>query len=71
MRAPGPTSRPAGGTTVLRNGVVHTVVEGAPTAEAVVVRDGRIVYVGDDAGAAAWAGPDILWQKSFSHRIAP
>lgn len=44
-----PASR---GGIVFKNGVVHTVVDGAPAAQAVVIEDGVIVYVGDDAGAA-------------------
>jgi predicted amidohydrolase YtcJ len=41
---------------VLRGGVVRTMDDALPTAAAVAVRDGRIVYVGDDAGAADWVG---------------
>ncbi|GMV05515.1 MAG: putative amidohydrolase [Gemmatimonadota bacterium] len=41
---------------VLRGGVVHTVDDALPSAEAVAVRDGRIVYVGSDAGADALVG---------------
>ena len=36
---------------VIRGGTIHTGVEAAPTAEVVVVRDGRIAYVGSEAGA--------------------
>lgn len=36
---------------VLRGGTIHTGVEAAPTAEVVVVRDGRIVWAGPAAGA--------------------
>lgn len=39
---------------VFKNGVVYTVVDGAPMAQAVVVDGDEIVYVGDDAGAAAF-----------------
>src|SRR5690606_14242106 len=42
---------------VLRNGAVYTVSPSRPWAEAVAIRDGRIRYVGDDAGAARWIGP--------------
>ena len=42
---------------VLRGGMVYTVDDANPSAEAVAVRDGRIVYVGDQAGAAALVGP--------------
>ena len=44
----------AGGTLVLRGGGVYTLDPARPWARAVVVRDGRIVYVGDDAGAAPY-----------------
>lgn len=42
---------------VFRGGVVRTMEAPAPVASAVAVREGRIVYVGDDAGAAALVGP--------------
>jgi predicted amidohydrolase YtcJ len=41
---------------VLRGGVVRTMDEPRTTASAVAVREGRIVYVGDDAGASALVG---------------
>jgi predicted amidohydrolase YtcJ len=43
--------------TVFRNGLIYTVEEAQPWAQAVVVRGRRIVYVGDDAGATKFAGP--------------
>lgn len=42
---------------VYRNGVVFTADASHPTAEALAIRDGRIVYVGDDAGVAALIAP--------------
>jgi predicted amidohydrolase YtcJ len=42
---------------VLRGGVVHTVDVARPRAEAVAVRDGRVVAVGTDADVAALVGP--------------
>jgi predicted amidohydrolase YtcJ len=48
----------AEGALVLRGGAVYTLDPARPWARAVVVRDGRIVFVGDDAGALALAGPD-------------
>lgn len=39
-------------------GGVYTVDPERPWAEAVAVRSGRIVYVGNDAGGEAWRGPD-------------
>jgi predicted amidohydrolase YtcJ len=42
--------------TVLRNGFVYTVDPSASVAQAVAVRDGRIVYVGSDAGVQPFVG---------------
>lgn len=42
---------------VLTRGRFYTVDAGRPWAEAVAIRDGRFVYVGDDAGAEAFVGP--------------
>ncbi|MBT8144400.1 MAG: amidohydrolase family protein, partial [Gammaproteobacteria bacterium] len=39
---------------VLSNGRIYTVDEDQPWAEAVVIRDGKFVYVGDDAGAQSY-----------------
>lgn len=41
---------------VLRGGTVYTVDDANPWAEAVAVKGGRIVYVGDDEGASALVG---------------
>ncbi len=41
---------------VFVNGAIYTVDADRSWAEAVAVDDGRIVYVGDDDGAAAWIG---------------
>lgn len=43
---------------VLFGGPIHTADDAMPTAAAVAVRDGRIVYVGDEAGLEAFTGPD-------------
>jgi predicted amidohydrolase YtcJ len=43
---------------VLRGGIVYTVDRTHPSAEAVAVRDGRIVYVGNSAGASGYVGRD-------------
>lgn len=42
---------------VLRGGPIHTAEDAAPTAEAVAVDAGRIVYVGAASGAEALIGP--------------
>jgi predicted amidohydrolase YtcJ len=42
---------------VYRHGVVFTADAKGSEAEAVAIRDGRIVFVGRDADVAAWVGP--------------
>ncbi len=41
---------------VFLNGAIYTVDAERSWAEAVAIRDGRIVYVGDNAGAARYIG---------------
>ena len=41
---------------VLRHGVVYTVWPSRPWVDAVAVRDGRLVYVGDEAGVEKFIG---------------
>ena len=54
-QAPGaPAAAPAD--TVYRNGVVYTVDARDSVQQALAVREGRIVYVGSDAGTAPWIG---------------
>ncbi|MDZ4257465.1 MAG: amidohydrolase [Gemmatimonadales bacterium] len=43
---------------VLRHGTIYTADDSRPSAEAVAVKDGKIVYVGDDAGVEAFIGTD-------------
>lgn len=47
----------SGADLVFRNGGIYTVDAQRPWAESVAVDDGRIVYVGSDAGVAAFIGP--------------
>ena len=42
---------------VYRNGVIFTADGKNTTAEALVIRDGRIVYVGNNQGSASFVGP--------------
>ncbi|HEY0300497.1 MAG TPA: amidohydrolase [Rhizomicrobium sp.] len=46
------------GTLVLRGGAIYTLDPARPWAQALVVRDGRIVYVGNEAGTRAFDGRD-------------
>ena len=41
---------------ILRNTAVYTMVDSAPRAQAVAIRAGKIIYVGDNAGADRLAG---------------
>lgn len=43
---------------VLYNGTIYTMNEFQPKAGAVAAKDGRIVFVGSDAGARSWIGAD-------------
>jgi predicted amidohydrolase YtcJ len=43
---------------LLKGGAVYTLDAARSWAQAVAVRDGRIVYVGSDAGAAHYTGPE-------------
>jgi predicted amidohydrolase YtcJ len=45
---------------VYRHGRVYTVDAHDSIQQALAIRDGRIVYVGNDAGAAAFAGPKTI-----------
>lgn len=44
--------------TILHNGYVYTVDAKDSVRQAVAIRNGRIIYVGDNAGADAFGGPD-------------
>ncbi len=50
-------ARAAAADRVYRNGVVFTADAAHPSAKAVAVRDGRLIYVGDDVGVAPFVGP--------------
>ncbi len=45
---------------LIRGGTIHTGVDGAPPAEVVIARDGRIAYVGPAAGAASTDGLELV-----------
>ena len=56
---------------VLRNGDVRTMEEAAVPATAFAVRDGRILFVGDDARVAGWIGPDTKVVDAGGHTVLP
>ncbi|MCD6424941.1 MAG: hypothetical protein J7L35_05505, partial [Anaerolineales bacterium] len=45
-------------TLILRNGSIYTVHQDQPWAEAIVIRDGLIEYVGPNSGADPYIIPD-------------
>ena len=44
---------------VLSNGLIYTVNESQPWAEAVVIKDGKFIYVGDNAGAEPYESAGV------------
>lgn len=50
--------QPGAASKVFTNAKVYTVNDNQPWAEAVAIRDNRIVYVGDSAGARSYIGPE-------------
>ncbi|MFF8830954.1 amidohydrolase [Streptomyces sp. NPDC015131] len=56
---------------VLRGARVHTVDPRLPEAEALAVRDGRIVHVGTDAEADRWTGPGTRVVEAGGRLVLP
>jgi len=61
----------AGADRVFVNGVVYTADSSQSVASALAVRDGKIAYVGDDAGAAAFIGDNSLVTDLEGKMILP
>lgn len=51
-----PVATPQAAELILRNGQIYTMDPQRSLAQALAIRDGRIVYVGDDAGAQPYLG---------------
>ena len=58
-------------TIILTGGVVETATGGAGDATAVVLRDGKIAYVGSDEGAMAYDRRDAEIIDAEGHTIMP
>ena len=56
---------------VLTNGQIYTVDGDQPWAEAVAIRNGEFVYVGDNAGAAEWVGESARTTDLAGRMIIP
>src|SRR5262245_53659293 len=54
-----------------RNAVVFTAASGAAAASAFAVRDGHIVYVGDEKGLAAYTGPGTAQEDLGGRFVMP
>lgn len=67
--ATGPARASASADLILTDGVLHAARE--PTATALAIRDGKIVYVGDNAGACALAGPNARFVDLAGRLVSP
>ncbi len=56
---------------VLLHGKITTEDAAHPQAEALAVKDGKLVYVGDDAGAKAFIGPGVKVVDAAGGRVLP
>ncbi len=57
--------------TVLRNGTILTLDARDTKAYVIAIREGRIVYVGNDAGSKAYIGPATHVTDLHSHLVMP
>ncbi|MBC9718763.1 amidohydrolase [Streptomyces sp. TRM66268-LWL] len=72
MHRPGtthPHPRPAD--LLVRGARIHTVDPDLPEAQAMAVRDGRIVWLGDDADAGEWTGADTQVLDAEGRLVLP
>jgi hypothetical protein len=56
---------------IVKDAKIYTVDTARPEAEAMAVADGKIVYVGDTAGAMALAGPATKVEDLGGRRVLP
>src|SRR5689334_15547188 len=56
---------------ILRHGVFYTVEAPARLAGSLAVKDGRIAYLGEDAGADAWKGPKTRVLELGGRAVTP
>jgi len=68
-KSPETTSTPAD--LVLRDGKIYTMDPARSWAEAVAIKDGRIVYVGDEPGLAQWIGPKTQTMDLRGRMVLP
>jgi predicted amidohydrolase YtcJ len=66
-----PEPRAVAGDLAIVNARIYTVDASRPWAEAVVIRDDTIIYVGDEAGAAEHIGPDTAVRDAGGNLTLP
>jgi len=71
--APGtpPAAGPASAELVLRGGAVYTMDPQRSWQQAIAIRDGKILYVGTDAGAGAYTGPETRVVELEGRMVLP
>jgi len=57
--------------TVLRNARIYTVDQQRRTVEALAVKDGKIIFVGDDAGLKPFIGPKTIVKDGGGKLVLP
>lgn len=62
---------PQAADTVMRNGYVYTVDRHDSVAQALAIRDGRIVYVGSDRGVRSYIGPRTTVEDLHGRMVMP
>ena len=56
---------------VLTNGQIYTVDETRPWAEAIVIKDGKFIYVGDNAGAESFMSKAVKTTDLGGRMVIP
>ena len=56
---------------IVTDALIYTADDSRSLARAMAIRDGRLLYVGDAAGAAAWRGPSTRMQAYGGRLIVP
>jgi len=75
VSAPGPAPAPAPSSasadTIVTDARIYTADSERRSVEALAIGGGKILYAGDAAGAASFAGPATRWMRYQGRRIIP
>ena len=66
-----PQSPQAPGDVVVTNAKIYTVDDAHPRAQAMVIRDGKVVFVGDNRGALTFVGPNTQQMDLNGKTVIP